>query len=283
MSPSSPSSPQESPISAWLQFSDGSASPLDHYDPSRFSLSAVSLDKRVVSVLWGSGQWAWPVVVARGNGQGHLVQVELRPPEECFVAGPRPPSIANGTLSVRVKVDQQREPESSGSSRYSGSALSVEAGPIEGGVGRPKGAGPRHSWLVELEAGAYALVGMLGLALLGVALLGLVLLVLLPLALKHRPHGKAYTPHWEEGLHLQQDELPGSADCSGHRGSGRGQLSSPTTERKRVQFTTFSLGAAACPSTAPSLSPIQWVCPDMELQEPEALRTFMEQLDHKLG
>lgn len=283
--PSTPPPPpsQESPISGWLQFSDGSASPLDNYGTSRFTLSAVSLDERVVSVVWGGGQWAWPAVVARGDGQGHLVQVELRPPGECLVAGPHPPSIANGTLSVSVKVEQQREPVASGSSRYSGSALSVESDPMEEGVGLPKGVGPRQSGLVELEAGVYAMVGVLGLALLGVALLGLVLLVLLPLALKHRPPGRAYTPHWEEGLHLQQDELPGSGDCGGQRGSGRGQLSSPTTERNRVQFTTFSLGNVACSSPAPALSPIQWVCPDMELQEPEALRTFMEQLDNKLG
>lgn len=262
----------------WLQFSDGSASPLDDYDASRFTLSAVSLDERVVSVLWGGGQWSWPAVVARGDGQGHLVKVELRPPEECLVTGLHPPSIANGTLSVQVKLDQQMEPESSGSSRYSGSALSVEGVLVEEGVGLPKGAGPHQSGLLALEAKMYAIVGALGLA-----LLCLVLLVLLPLALKHRPPGRAYTPHWEEGLHLQQDELPGGGDCGVQRGSGPGQLSSPTTERKRVQFTTFSIGAAACPSTAPTLSPIQWVCPDMQLQEPEALRTFMEQLDHKLG
>lgn len=267
----------------WLEFSDGSASPLENFDTSRFTLSAVSLDERVVSVVWGGGQWAWPAVVARGNGQGHLVQVELRPPEECLAAGPHPLSIGNRTLSVRVKVDQQREPESSGSSRYSGSAFSAEAGPMEDGVGLPKGAGPHQSGLVEPEAGVYAMVGVLGLALLGVALLGLVLLVLLPLALRHRSHGRAYTPHWEEGLHLQQDELPGGGDCGGQRGTGQGQLSSPTSERKKVQFTTFSLGVVACSSPAPALSPIQWVCPDMELQEPEALRTFMEQLDHKLG
>lgn len=267
----------------WLQFSDGSTSPLDNYDTSRFALSAISLDEQVVSVVWGGGQWAWPALVARGDGQGHLVQVELRPPGQCLAAGPHPLFIANGTLSVRVKVDQQGEPESSGSSRYSGSALSVEAGPMEEVVGLSKGTGPRQSGLVELEAGVYAMVGVLGISLLGVAMLGLILLVLLPLALRHRPPGQAYTPHWEEGLHLQQDELPGGSDCGGQRGSGRGQLSSPTTERKRVQFTTFSLRAAACSSPAPTLSPIQWVCPDMELQEPEALRTFMEQLDHKLG
>lgn len=234
-------------------------------------------------MVWGGGQWAWPAVVARGNGQGHLVQVELRSPGECLAAGPHPLSIANGTLSIRVKVDLQKEPEASGSSRYSGSALSVEEGPMEEGVGLSKGAGPRQSGLVELEAGVYAMVGVLGLALLGVALMGLTLLVLLPLALRHRPRAGTYTPHWEEGLHLQQDELPGGGDCGTQRGSGRGQLSSPTTERNRVQFTTFSLGVAACSSPASTLSPIQWVCPDMELQEPETLRTFIEQLDNKLG
>ena len=41
---------KEALISVWLQFSDGSASPLDLYDPGSFQLSAVSLDESVVQV-----------------------------------------------------------------------------------------------------------------------------------------------------------------------------------------------------------------------------------------
>lgn len=41
---------QEAVISAWIQYSDGSVTPLDIYDPKDFLLSAVSLDESVVSV-----------------------------------------------------------------------------------------------------------------------------------------------------------------------------------------------------------------------------------------
>lgn len=42
--------PQEAAISAWIQYSDGSVTPLDVYDPKDFLLSAVSLDENVVSI-----------------------------------------------------------------------------------------------------------------------------------------------------------------------------------------------------------------------------------------
>lgn len=41
---------QEAGISAWIQYSDGSVTPLDIYDPKDFLLSAVSLDENVISV-----------------------------------------------------------------------------------------------------------------------------------------------------------------------------------------------------------------------------------------
>lgn len=44
------SHPQEAAISAWIQYSDGSVTPLDVYDPKDFLLSAVSLDENVVSI-----------------------------------------------------------------------------------------------------------------------------------------------------------------------------------------------------------------------------------------
>lgn len=37
-------------ISAWIQYSDGSVTPLDVYDPKDFLLSAVSLDESVISI-----------------------------------------------------------------------------------------------------------------------------------------------------------------------------------------------------------------------------------------
>lgn len=41
---------QEAVISAWIQYSDGSVTPLDVYDPKDFLLSAVSLDESVISI-----------------------------------------------------------------------------------------------------------------------------------------------------------------------------------------------------------------------------------------
>lgn len=41
---------QEAAISAWIQYSDGSVTPLDVYDPKDFLLSAASLDENVVSI-----------------------------------------------------------------------------------------------------------------------------------------------------------------------------------------------------------------------------------------
>lgn len=42
---------QEAVISAWIQYSDGSVTPLDVYDPKDFLLSAVSLDESVISII----------------------------------------------------------------------------------------------------------------------------------------------------------------------------------------------------------------------------------------
>ncbi|CAF88277.1 unnamed protein product, partial [Tetraodon nigroviridis] len=56
---------QESLISAWLQFSDGSLTPLDHYPPGRFTLTATSLEERVVQV-----QRSLPWEMAHRGGEG---------------------------------------------------------------------------------------------------------------------------------------------------------------------------------------------------------------------
>lgn len=42
---------QEAAVSAWIQYSDGSVTPLDIYDPKDFFLSAISLDESVISVI----------------------------------------------------------------------------------------------------------------------------------------------------------------------------------------------------------------------------------------
>ncbi|XP_067114802.1 LOW QUALITY PROTEIN: transmembrane protein 132C-like [Osmerus mordax] len=99
---------QESLISAWLQFSDGSMTPLDHYDPAHFALTAISLDEQVVEVRRGAS-WKWPVVVAKGPGQGSLVRVEMTPSEECQ-RGRRRGVLASGVGAVRVRFGPPEEP-----------------------------------------------------------------------------------------------------------------------------------------------------------------------------
>ncbi|KAI1905016.1 hypothetical protein AGOR_G00011610 [Albula goreensis] len=92
---------QESLISAWLQFSDGSMTPLDIYNPSHFSLTAISLDTDVVTVRQGP-LWKWPVIVAEGEGQGLLVRVEMALIERCQTSERRS-VLAAGNGGIRIK------------------------------------------------------------------------------------------------------------------------------------------------------------------------------------
>ncbi|KAJ3605587.1 hypothetical protein NHX12_027632, partial [Muraenolepis orangiensis] len=98
---------QESLISAWLQFSDGSTSPLDNYDPAHFLLTATSLDERVVAVQ-RSTAWKWPVIVAKGEGHGLLVRVELTQAEACQKARQQT-ALATAVCSVRVRLGQAED------------------------------------------------------------------------------------------------------------------------------------------------------------------------------
>ncbi|KAG5281311.1 hypothetical protein AALO_G00069810 [Alosa alosa] len=121
---------QEALVSVWLQFSDGSAAPLDLYDPGSFQLSATSLDETVVQVQTqarspgtGVGDTAgtdslasssrhWPVIVAQGEGQGLLLRVELSVPETCQRHKPRrAATLASGTCQVRVRFGPPEPPE----------------------------------------------------------------------------------------------------------------------------------------------------------------------------
>ncbi|CAB1318589.1 unnamed protein product, partial [Coregonus sp. 'balchen'] len=71
---------QEALVSCWVQFSDGSVTPLDLFDRSVYSLTVTSGDKSVATVR-RTPQSAF--VVAEGEGQGALVKAELRICEEC--------------------------------------------------------------------------------------------------------------------------------------------------------------------------------------------------------
>ncbi|XP_034047636.1 transmembrane protein 132C-like [Thalassophryne amazonica] len=196
---------QESLISAWLQFSDGSMSPLDNYNPAHFILSATSLDKRVVSVQ-RSPTWKWPVVVPKGEGQGSIVRVEMNPADVCQ-KGKRRSILATGTANIQVRFGQQEDqyrrmrPDPP---YYGGSISDMETGLINRGATtirghvplRPSGGrlsadnvpnefseypdqselprsrsteenlSPSRRGLTDLEIGMYALLGVFCLAIL---------------------------------------------------------------------------------------------------------------------
>ncbi|XP_058512615.1 transmembrane protein 132C [Ochotona princeps] len=97
---------QEAVLSTWLQFSDGSVTPVDIYDAKDFSLTATSLDEAVVSVPQARSP-RWPVVVAEGEGQGPLVQVDMTIAESCQKSK-RKSVLAVGIGSIQVKFGQSR-------------------------------------------------------------------------------------------------------------------------------------------------------------------------------
>ncbi|KAF4798821.1 Transmembrane protein [Turdus rufiventris] len=95
---------QEAAISCWIQFSDGSVMPLDLYDSKDFSLSATSLDEKVVSIHHDP-KFKWPVIAAETEGQGSLVKVEMVISESCQKSK-RKSILAVGSGSIKVKFGQ---------------------------------------------------------------------------------------------------------------------------------------------------------------------------------
>uniref|UniRef100_A0A1A7Y608 Transmembrane protein 132C n=1 Tax=Iconisemion striatum TaxID=60296 RepID=A0A1A7Y608_9TELE len=131
---------QESLISAWLQFSDGFMTPLDNYNPTHFTLAATSLDERVVAVQH-STVWKWPIIVAKGEGQGLLVRVEMSPPEVCQ-RGKRRSALATGMVNIQIRFGQPEEQYRQPGDRrtrpdppyYGGSISDMETGLINRGA-----------------------------------------------------------------------------------------------------------------------------------------------------
>uniref|UniRef100_A0A671L5V4 Transmembrane protein 132C-like n=1 Tax=Sinocyclocheilus anshuiensis TaxID=1608454 RepID=A0A671L5V4_9TELE len=103
---------QEAIISAWIQYSDGSVTPLDIYDPKDFTVTITSLDESVVSTYQDQSQ-RWPVVVAEGEGQGALLRVEMMISETCQKSK-RKSILAMGIGSVQVKFGQNDLEQRSG-------------------------------------------------------------------------------------------------------------------------------------------------------------------------
>ncbi|KAG7491007.1 hypothetical protein JOB18_047184 [Solea senegalensis] len=95
---------QEALVSAWVQFSDGSQTPLDTYDPASYRVTVTSLDQGVVSV-----QGPPPVVVAEGEGEGVLVRLEMSICEVCQKSKRKSTvAVGNGTLKIKFQVNSGR-------------------------------------------------------------------------------------------------------------------------------------------------------------------------------
>lgn len=91
-------------VSAWLQFSDGSQTPLDIYDPASYRMTVISLDQGVVSV-----QDKPPTVVAEGEGEGVLVRLEMAICEACQKSKRKSTiAVGNGGLKVKFQVNSRR-------------------------------------------------------------------------------------------------------------------------------------------------------------------------------
>uniref|UniRef100_A0A671S487 Transmembrane protein 132C-like n=1 Tax=Sinocyclocheilus anshuiensis TaxID=1608454 RepID=A0A671S487_9TELE len=169
---------QEAIISAWIQYSDGSVTPLDIYDPKDFTLTITSLDENVVSTYQEHSQ-RWPVIVAEGEGQGALLRVEMMISETCQKSKRRS-ILAMGIGNVQVKFGQNdldttaKTPltSRSGGNKQGGgqnnNPVDYTSFPVQ--VDLPGGAesdltqAPRS--LSDLEIGMYALLGVFCLAIL---------------------------------------------------------------------------------------------------------------------
>ncbi|XDV38595.1 hypothetical protein PO909_007962 [Leuciscus waleckii] len=284
---------QESLVSAWLQFSDGSMTPLDLYNPAHFILTATSLDDKVVLVR-KSTTWRWPVVVAKGEGQGMLVRLEMYGPESCLKTKRRT-LLAAGNANVHVKFGRADETGNSASDKFPAQA------DLPPGHNTEEDLLQTRRGLTDLEIGMYALLGVFCLAIL------VFLINCVSYALKYRnkqlplegqetmthAHDWVWLGHDAEllesqaGLCLDQEELGGTMDsglgleegsqllnglssqksvqgqvhrsasdsvCTG-RDHKSESINSPTTKRKRVKFTTFSHSKPSngCPSISPLL------------------------------
>ncbi|RVE67893.1 hypothetical protein OJAV_G00086370 [Oryzias javanicus] len=97
---------QEAVFSAWIQYSDGSVTPLDIYDPKDYLLSAISLDESVISIT--NQEQHWPVIVAEGEGQGSLIRVEMAISEACQKSK-RKSVLASGVGNVVVRFGAKSE------------------------------------------------------------------------------------------------------------------------------------------------------------------------------
>uniref|UniRef100_A0A8D3CN27 Transmembrane protein 132D n=1 Tax=Scophthalmus maximus TaxID=52904 RepID=A0A8D3CN27_SCOMX len=110
---------QEALVSAWVQFSDGSQTPLDIYEPAYYRMTVTSLDEGVVSV-----QGMPPAVVAEGEGEGVLVRLEMSICEACQKSKRKSTvAVGNGSLKIKFQVNSGR-PNNGNTSSFDSSTVS---------------------------------------------------------------------------------------------------------------------------------------------------------------
>lgn len=120
---------QEAVLSSWLQFSDGSLTPLDIYDPTHFRLTVTSLDEGVISIKDSP-----LTVVAEGEGQGTLVRAEMTICEVCQKYK-RKSTLAVGTGSATVKFQSNsKRPENGSVNVINNVTTAGNVGPSPSGI-----------------------------------------------------------------------------------------------------------------------------------------------------
>lgn len=111
-------------MSSWLQFSDGSLTPLDIYDPTHYRLAVTSLDEGVISVQESS-----KTIVAEGEGQGTLVRAEMTICEVCQKSKRKSTlAVGSGSLTVKFKTNSRRPENSSINNNDTGNSTGLFAG-----------------------------------------------------------------------------------------------------------------------------------------------------------
>jgi len=111
-------------LSSWLQFSDGSLTPLDIYDPTHYRLAVTSLDEGVVSVQESS-----MTIVAEGEGKGTLVRAEMTICEVCQKSKRKSTlAVGSGSLTVKFQTNSRRPENSSINNNDTGNSTGLFAG-----------------------------------------------------------------------------------------------------------------------------------------------------------
>ncbi|XP_037673292.1 transmembrane protein 132D [Choloepus didactylus] len=126
---------QEAAISCWVQFSDGSVTPLDIYDGKDFSLMVTSLDEKVVSIHQDP-RFKWPIITAETEGEGALVKVEMVISESCQKSKRRS-VLAVGTANIKVKFGQNDANPNPNESRHPGAGVHLENNGSDRGPKKP--------------------------------------------------------------------------------------------------------------------------------------------------